>query len=84
MKERSIKVVVEVIAYKTGVAVRPAFGKSILYLSKDSVVTSLLHGNVLLVKNNFRQVAAPANPGQFDYKNTFGTKKYMLRPIFKR
>ncbi|MBK6483620.1 MAG: ComEC family competence protein [Chitinophagaceae bacterium] len=67
-KERSIKVVVEVIAYKTGVAVRPAFGKSILYLSKDSVVTSLLHGNVLLVKNNFRQVAAPANPGQFDYK----------------
>lgn len=67
-KERSIKVVVEIIAYKKGVAVRPAFGKSILYLSKDSFETSLLHGNVLLVKNNFRQVAAPANPGQFDYK----------------
>ncbi len=67
-KERSIKVVVEIIAYKTEAAVRPAFGKSILYLSKDSLAALLSYGNVLLVKNNFRQVAAPANPGQFDYK----------------
>lgn len=43
-------------------------GKLLLYLEKDSLAAGLRYGDYLLVENDFRQVQAPRNPGEFDYR----------------
>lgn len=67
-KEKSYKLFVSAMAVCDSGRVTSTFGKSILYVSKDSSSAKLKYGDVLRVKNTFQQVAAPANPDQFDYK----------------
>lgn len=43
-------------------------GKAIVYFQKDSLTPNLQYGDVLLVNNKFREIAAPKNPYEFDYK----------------
>lgn len=67
-KERSMKVMARTIGYVQGNNVKASKGKIILYLSKDSSLHPITYGQVLLIKNRLKQVAAPANPEQFDYR----------------
>lgn len=43
-------------------------GRLMLYLEKDSLAAGLRYGDYLLVANNFHEVEAPRNPGEFNYK----------------
>jgi competence protein ComEC len=43
-------------------------GKLMLYLEKDSLAAGLRYGDYLLVKNDFREVQAPRNPGEFNFQ----------------
>ncbi len=58
-----------------------ASGKSILNIPKDSITNNLKVDEVLVIKTNFREVNAPLNPGQFNYKN-YLEKQYIYNQLF--
>jgi competence protein ComEC len=67
-KEKSWKVEIEVKSVKTS-DWKPAVGKLLLYVSKQSVSKISWHyGDRILVKGTPEELKAPANPGEFDFK----------------
>jgi len=67
-KEKSIKSVVEVISIKHGNRWKQTSGKSMLYLKKDAASMGLNYGDELVLSTRFKDVPAPQNPGEFNYK----------------
>ena len=47
---------------------QPVSGRMMLYLEKDSLAAGLRYGDCLLIDNEFWEVQAPRNPGEFNYK----------------
>lgn len=51
-----------------GNPIKPALGKMLIYLQKDSLSGILRYGDILLIENQYQSLAGPLNPGQFDYR----------------
>lgn len=82
-KERSMKVMARIIGYVQGNDVKASNGKIILYLAKDSLPHQIAYGQVMLIKNRLKQVAAPANPEQFDYRQYLWYKEIYATAYLK-
>lgn len=72
-KARSWKIEAQVLAIHTG-AWEPKVGKVILYFSKQDFAKPFDYGDVLLIKGGPQNLQAPANPGEFDYKQFLSFK----------
>ncbi len=49
-------------------AVSPVKGNVIIYFKKDSLVSSLGYGSIILIKKPLQEIKNSGNPGSFDYK----------------
>ncbi|MES2394746.1 MAG: ComEC/Rec2 family competence protein [Bacteroidota bacterium] len=67
-KEKSLKVVVEVLEVKHGEKWKIASGKAMVYFKKDSHSLKLKYGDEIVMKLDFKEVPPPQNPGEFNYK----------------
>ena len=67
-KEHSWKTVLEVIALKQDNHFIPVKGKLLAYLEKDTGLCMPVYGNTLIINATPVDVAPPANPGMFNYK----------------
>ena len=67
-KQKSLKVIVEVIAVKQDDKWRNTSGKAMVYFQKDENALNLKYGDGVVVKANFKEIAPPQNPGEFNYK----------------
>src|ERR1019366_5695266 len=67
-KEKSLKVVVEVLAVKQNNSWKNTSGKAMVYFQKDEKSLRLKYGDGVVVKADFKEVAPPQNPGEFNYK----------------
>lgn len=67
-KEKSLKVVVEVLAVRDGNEWRRSKGKAMLHFKKNDAALNLKYGDELIIQTQFKEVPAPQNPGEFNYK----------------
>ncbi|MGZ4059285.1 MAG: ComEC/Rec2 family competence protein, partial [Bacteroidia bacterium] len=67
-KDRSLKVVLEITSAKVKDKWVSTCGKAMIYLKKDSSSLKLKYGDELLLKADFKEIPAPQNPEEFDYK----------------
>ena len=67
-KDRSLKVVMDVLAVKKDNAWISSTGKAMFYIAKDSLSEKLRYGDCLVVKTSFTEVPSPKNPSEFNYK----------------
>ena len=74
-KEKSYFTTINIYQVKNGNKIHRCQGKSILIISKDKISSKLRYGDMLVVKNKFREIKGSLNPGQFDYKSYLGSKQ---------
>ncbi len=67
-KEKSVKMVMEILAVKRGEEWIPCIGKALVYIQTDSLALDLNYGEELLLKATFKDVKPPQNPGAFNYQ----------------
>lgn len=67
-KERSYKVVLEVLAVRVDGAWKNSSGKAVCYFKKDSLSAGLGYGDCMLISAEFNTVKPPQNPGEFNYR----------------
>jgi len=67
-KEKSLKVVLEILAVKQGEKWESTHGKAMVYFKKDARALTLNYGDELVVKADFKEVPPPQNPGEFNYQ----------------
>lgn len=67
-KEKSLKIIIEVLAVKEKNDWKKCSGKALVYLKTNSSALALKYGDELLLSVNFKEVAKPQNPGEFNYK----------------
>jgi competence protein ComEC len=67
-KEKSLKVVVDILAVKCGDTWQHTCGKAMIYFQKESRALQLNYGDELVLKVNFKDVPEPQNPSEFNYK----------------
>lgn len=67
-KEKSLKVVVQILAVKRGKIWINTSGKAMVYLKKDANSLQLAYGDGIVLKVDFKDVPPPQNPGEFNYK----------------
>ncbi|MBN8696455.1 MAG: ComEC family competence protein [Bacteroidetes bacterium] len=67
-KEKSLKVEVEIEAVKTENSWKKVVGHALVYIQKDSASLALKYGDQLLFSPEFKEIPAPQNPGEFNYK----------------
>ncbi|MDP4267933.1 MAG: ComEC/Rec2 family competence protein, partial [Bacteroidota bacterium] len=67
-KEKTYKIIVDVIGtYQNNKFIKTT-GKSLLYIQKDMSSGNINYGDVILIKNKFKELDPPYNPHAFDYK----------------
>lgn len=68
LKPKSVKVIIEV--EKMVLSENSVFtkGRAILYLEKDTNSMKLNYGDNIIFKNTLKEVQAPQNPDEFDYR----------------
>jgi competence protein ComEC len=67
-KDRSLKVVMDVVGVEKDGEWKPSTGKAMFYIQKDSVSGLLRYGDCLLVHTSFAEIPSPKNPSEFNYK----------------
>ncbi|MBI4931917.1 MAG: ComEC family competence protein [Bacteroidetes bacterium] len=67
-KEKSYKIVVQVLAVKQKNKWIETSGSAMCYFKKDSLSKQLRYGDCMIVKTKFNEVKPPQNPGEFNYK----------------
>ena len=72
-KERSVKVMLEIMAFRSRGQRFPASGKVMAYLEKTERALALDYGAVLCFGSGIEAPRPPLNPGEFDYR------RYLLR-----
>ena len=80
-KENSYGVIVRIYARLTGNGPVPVNGSMMIYLRKDSLITSLLPGDFLKIRCTPRPIASRGNPYEFDYRfymENHGIKYYSM------
>jgi competence protein ComEC len=68
VKERSIKVMANVSSVITNYRSVSTKGKIILYVDRNTPITSLQYGASLLFKKKIQEIKNSGNPGAFDYR----------------
>jgi competence protein ComEC len=71
-KEKSLKMIMEITALKSGNSWISAEGKAMIFLKKSERSLKLNYGDEVLVSGLFRSISSPRNPGEFDYKSFLG------------
>jgi competence protein ComEC len=82
-KTKTLKIQADVIAVINSNSNIQATGKILTYIGKDSLAKSLVYGDIIAVKNNFTDIPAPMNPGQFDYKSNLANKSIHQQSYLK-
>lgn len=67
-KEKTYKVVLNIIACEDSGKWISTTGKAIVYLQKDSLRQKVMYGDKLLIGTKFKDVTPPQNPSEFDYR----------------
>jgi len=67
-KEKSVKIILDILAVKQGNEWKNTSGKAIVYLQKDTAALLLKYGDELLLKNHFKEILTTQNPEEFNYK----------------
>ncbi len=67
-KEKSIKIVMDIVAVKKGADWVNTTGKAIIYIEKDANALHLKYGDELVMNASFKDIPDPQNPGEFNYK----------------
>lgn len=62
----------------------PAEAKMLFYLEKDSAGLSLDYGDRLMVRSRIREIPAPLNPGEFDYRSFLESKGIYFQGYAKK
>lgn len=69
-RENSIKVILELQSqYSDSACSRQISGKVMAYFQKTDASSELAYGDLVVIPAPVDEVAAPANPGEFDYRN---------------
>ncbi len=69
LREKSIKAEAEMMMNGDSSGMKPVSGQLMLYLATDSASSLLEYGDLILIQKVPEVVAAPANPGAFDYQH---------------
>lgn len=69
VKEKTIKVMLEVFAYEDDGRVKDIDSKIIAYFEKEDKSLNLKYGDCIIILKNPEEVEKPPNPEQFDYKD---------------
>lgn len=67
-KDKTLKVVAQVLAIKQGNQWKKTSGKGMFYFKKDSRSLKLEYGDEIMTQVYFKDVPPPQNPGEFNYK----------------
>lgn len=67
-KDKSLKVVLEILAVKQSGKWERSCGKAMVYFKKDTHSLHLSYGDELVLKTAFNEIPLPQNPGEFNYK----------------
>lgn len=67
--DKTVKAEVEIILKTSSGKIIPLSGKAQLYLRKEKRSMALRYGDELFVNTEWKTVAEPLNPGEFNYKN---------------
>ena len=68
VKEKSIKVMLDVFAFEDNEDVKNINSKIVAYFEKDEKSLDLEYGDCIVIFTNPEALEKPPNPGQFDYK----------------
>jgi competence protein ComEC len=68
VKERSVKLFVEVIARKDSFSWKGSTEKMLVYLQRESKAEQLNYGDRILICSTPEEIQGPKNPEEFDYK----------------
>lgn len=81
-KDKSIKAVVQIFSMD----MKDVFvsGKALVYFQKDERALKLNYGDELILANRFKEIAAPKNPDEFDYKSLMEHKNISQQAIIKK
>ncbi|MFQ5335378.1 MAG: ComEC/Rec2 family competence protein, partial [Flavobacteriales bacterium] len=71
-REKTYKLIVDVLKVKCDDAWKEVSGHALLYLQKDSSTSGLSYGDILLIRPDFKEIPPPQNPGEFNYKRYLG------------
>jgi competence protein ComEC len=82
-KEKSFKLLADVMTTGSGSSAFKTCGTTLLYLQKDTLAPKLKYGDVLLIKNNVKEVPGPKNPDEFDYKQYLWYKQIYTSAYLK-
>ncbi|MBX7053062.1 MAG: competence protein ComEC family protein [Flavobacteriales bacterium] len=67
-KDKSYKVIAEVMAVGDSMQQKKTSGKVLLYLGHSESARSLVADDVIILRGNAREIAPPINPNVFDYQ----------------
>lgn len=69
IKEKSVKVMLDVYAFENNESIRSIDSKVVAYFEKNDKSLNLKYGDCILILKNPELVEKPPNPEQFDYKD---------------
>lgn len=67
-KDKTLKIIGEVIALKTQNTWQSSKGKLLIYIEKDKSASQLKYGDILLCNSKIASTPGPRNPFEFNYK----------------
>ncbi len=80
-KPNSFQLMVSVLAFGSDSITLPVEGNLMIYLQKDSLASSLLYGDRILIPNQYDTVRPSLNPNAFDYKK-FLSRKNIFHSVY--
>jgi competence protein ComEC len=73
-KANSWKVIAKVLTLRDSSHWSRAGGKVILYFEKDTGISSIQYGDILIINSTLEKVKSPQNPGEFNYSKYLSNK----------
>ncbi len=73
-KTNSWQLVADVLFFGNDTITEKVTGRLMLYVAKDSVVSSLRYGDCLVISNRYQSIRSPQNPNTFNYQQYLARK----------
>ena len=73
-KANSWKVIAKVLTFRDSTHWSRAGGKVILYFEKDTSISAIQYGDILIINSILEKVKSPQNPGEFNYSKYLSNK----------
>lgn len=84
-REKTIKLTVAIEEISDEGIAGKCFGKSLIYIKKDSLAKDEFHyGDILLLENNFLKPTPPKNPNEFEYAKYLESQGIYYTAFFKK